>query len=143
MWPFKPKEPIYLAVEPSETGCEVECEKQQKTQRRTIASWTHVLTICFIGAFCLIVGFALGELIQDNGFLARFRASSTKSAKCSSPTIRKEWRSLSALEKESYLTAVKCLTTKQSKLSKVKGDTLYNDFPYLHTTIGGYCEYRK
>jgi hypothetical protein len=143
MWPSKPKESTYLPVETSESGSEVEYGKELKTKRRHILSWTHLLMMCLFGALGLIVGFVLGELVQDKGFIARLRASSTQFSKCSSPTIRKEWRSLSAIEKEDYLTAVKCLTIKQSKLSKVKGDTLYNDFPYLHTTIGGYCEYRE
>jgi hypothetical protein len=143
MWLFKPKESTYLAVESSETGSELEYGKEPKAEQRRVSPWTHLVTLFFVGALCLIVGFICGELIQDNGLIAQFRATATKFSKCSSPKIRKEWRSLSAMEKEDYVTAVQCLTTKQSKLSKVKGDTLYNDFPYLHTTIGGYCKYKE
>jgi hypothetical protein len=143
MWPFKPNETAYLAVESSDTGSEVGHKKEQKTRRKNIASWTQLLTLCVVGALCLFIGFAFGELIKSNVFLARLRATSTKYSKCSNPTTRKEWRSLSELEKGDYITAVKCMTVTQSKLSEVKGDTLYNDFPYLHTTVGGYGRYRE
>jgi hypothetical protein len=143
MWPFKPNETAYLAVESSETGSEVDHEKDQRPRRKHIASWKQLFTLCVVGALCLVIGFAFSELIQSNVFLARLRATSTKSAKCSNPAFRKEWRSLSELEKGDYINAVKCMTVMQSKLSKVKGDTLYNDFPYLHTTVGGYGEYRE
>lgn len=141
MWPFKPKETTYLAVESSESSSELEFGKTRKLQKQNISLYTYLLTAFFAGALCLILGFVGGQFIQDNGLVSKLRTNSQiQPTSCRSITTRKEWRSLSTAEKEDYVTAVQCLTTKQSKLSIEKGDTLYNDFPYLHTTIGGYCE---
>jgi hypothetical protein len=49
---------------------------------------------------------------------------------CQQPSTRREWRTLNEIEKTDYLTAVKCLATKPSKLQN-KG-TLYDDFPWVH-----------
>ena len=141
MWSFKSKESSYLKVESSESGSELEYDKKRNLQQRNVSLRTYLATVGLIGILCLIVGFAWGEFIQDNGLLAKLRATSTRPSKCIDPVTRKEWRSLSAAEKRDYISAVQCLTTKQSKLSKEEGDTLYNDFPYIHTTIGGYCEH--
>jgi hypothetical protein len=140
MW-FKSKESSYLRVESSESGSELESDKERNLQQRNVSLWTYLATVGLIGILCLIVGFACGEFIQDNGLLARLRATSKNPSQCLDPVTRKEWRSLSTDEKQDYISAVQCLTTKQSKLSKGEGDTLYNDFPYVHTTIGGYCEH--
>jgi len=141
MWPIKSKTSTYQAVEASESGSELEYEQLRKFHRRSVPLRTHLLILFFLSSVCLTVGFICGEYIQDNGLIAKFKATSTKSSKCRNPEMRKEWRSLSISEKLEYINAVQCLTSKQSKLSSQPGDTLYNDFPYLHTTIGGYCEY--
>lgn len=49
---------------------------------------------------------------------------------CQRPTIRREWRTLSEPEKLNYITAVKCLATKPSKLRNT--GTLYDDFAWVH-----------
>jgi tyrosinase len=49
---------------------------------------------------------------------------------CVNPTIRREWRTLSASEKTTYITAVQCLTTKPSRVRN--NGTLYDDFPWVH-----------
>ncbi|KAH8596220.1 hypothetical protein B0O99DRAFT_571195 [Bisporella sp. PMI_857] len=135
MWPLKSDQSSYLPVE-SESGSEFKCEKQRNRRARIISVNISVFTVVFIVAICLTLGFASGAgLVWRNRLTTNFRATQTK---CSSLRIRREWRSLSISEKEEYITSVKCLTTKQSKLSKKAGDSLYNDFPYLHATIGGY-----
>ena len=49
---------------------------------------------------------------------------------CQRPTTRREWRTLSEPEKVNYVTAVKCLATKPSKLRNT--GTLYDDFAWVH-----------
>ena len=56
---------------------------------------------------------------------------------CTNPTTRREWRSLSRVEKHDYLDAVQCLRKTNSRLGM--NQTLYDDFPWIHTQIGGYC----
>jgi len=59
------------------------------------------------------------------------RAASTKPvAVCAQPSLRQEWRTLSDPEKDSYIEAVQCLSTKPSM--SVTNDTLYDDFPRVH-----------
>ncbi|KAI1804823.1 Di-copper centre-containing protein [Daldinia bambusicola] len=52
---------------------------------------------------------------------------------CENPAVRKEWRTLSTDERNSYISAVKCLTTKPSTLGL--NTTLYDDFPYVHNAL--------
>ncbi|KXJ87917.1 hypothetical protein Micbo1qcDRAFT_178566 [Microdochium bolleyi] len=62
---------------------------------------------------------------------------SVNSAACVSPTKRVEWRELSAADQEGYIAAVKCLTTKPSRIGLEKS-TLYDDFPYVHFQLSNY-----
>lgn len=57
------------------------------------------------------------------------------STSCTNPGQRREWRSLSTAEQEEYISAVKCLTTKPSRLNLTT--TLYDDFPYVHNELNG------
>lgn len=54
-------------------------------------------------------------------------------AACTNPEQRREWRSLSTAEQEEYISAVKCLATKPSRLNLTT--TLYDDFPYVHNEL--------
>ena len=137
MWLTKLPESRYLPVKSSESGGGPEYAEKNQIHQRHI-SWWHLLTLCVISTLFLLVGIVLRPLLQHTTITRN--TITTQNSKCSNPTIRKEWRSLSQAEKAGYIAGVKCLTTKQSKLSLVDGDTLYNDFPYVHTTIGGYCE---
>lgn len=56
---------------------------------------------------------------------------------CAQPTTRWEWRSLSKPEKKQYIKAVQCLKAHPSRLGL--NHTLYDDFPWVHYKIGGYC----
>lgn len=53
---------------------------------------------------------------------------------CHEPVVRKEWRTLSDVQKQEYLDAVLCLKTKPSRLGQ--NHSLYDDFPYLHSRSG-------
>lgn len=54
-------------------------------------------------------------------------------ASCTNPGQRREWRTLSTAEQEEYISAVKCLATKPSRLNLTT--TLYDDFPYVHNEL--------
>lgn len=60
--------------------------------------------------------------------------SALSSTQCQNPSIRREWRTLSTSEKLDYLDAVVCLTKTPSVLGL--NQTLFDDFPFIHTTIG-------
>jgi hypothetical protein len=53
---------------------------------------------------------------------------------CTNPPLRREWRQLSSNEKKNYIAAVKCFQTSPSRLNA--NDTLYDDFPRVHSQIG-------
>ncbi|CAG8954725.1 hypothetical protein HYFRA_00004648 [Hymenoscyphus fraxineus] len=53
--------------------------------------------------------------------------------KCENPVVRKEWNKLSPEERDSYIKAVSCLTTKPSKIKLPT--TLYDDFTWIHQQI--------
>lgn len=59
-----------------------------------------------------------------------FRGIQTVSV-CEKPPVRREWRSLSQVEKSDYIMAVQCLRTIPSKLNS--GNMLYDDFPRVHS----------
>jgi hypothetical protein len=58
---------------------------------------------------------------------------------CGEPTVRREWRTLSSLERLEYLRAVKCLSQIPSS---VCNGTLHDEFAYIHRKIGDYCTQR-
>ncbi|KAK7692790.1 hypothetical protein QCA50_004423 [Cerrena zonata] len=71
----------------------------------------------------------------------------TYAAQCIKPSVRKEWRSLSMLEKTKWIQAVKCLTTfphtdalkpsvNPSDIPPVNtSSTYYDDFVYIHMDL--------
>ncbi|KAK1751256.1 hypothetical protein QBC47DRAFT_405960 [Echria macrotheca] len=52
---------------------------------------------------------------------------------CTTPKLRKEWSKATQSERTSYINAVKCLTTKPSKLGL--SHRLYDDFVWVHATL--------
>lgn len=80
------------------------------------------------------MGIAFGFLAQDQVLLARQRSTSSTSADCREPVVRKEWRSFSHHEKLHYIEAVQCLAKKPSRIRE--NGTLYDDFPYVHVRFG-------
>jgi hypothetical protein len=53
-------------------------------------------------------------------------------------STRREWRTLTLLERHEYLDAVRCLKTRPSRLGL--NHTLYDDFPWIHYHVGEYGE---
>jgi hypothetical protein len=58
---------------------------------------------------------------------------------CTQIHTRREWRTLNVEEKKAYTDAVRCLKTKDSRLDL--NQTLYDDFPWIHSRIGSYGTY--
>jgi hypothetical protein len=55
-------------------------------------------------------------------------------ARCQNPSIRHEWRTLSTDEKRAYIDAVVCLTKTPSIVGR--NQTLFDDFPWIHSNLG-------
>lgn len=66
---------------------------------------------------------------------------SVKLHSCKDLTLRREWRSFSLAEKHDYTRAVKCLSTSPSP--RYDKNTVYDDFPLVHSTFSNISEYLK
>lgn len=91
----------------------------------SLALWVAVLFI--------VLGLGGGILIKQN-----IGSKSMAPMSCTNPVIRREWRDLSDVEKSEYIDAVQCLRSLPSRLGL--NQTLYDDFPYVHSRNGEACE---
>ncbi|KAE9379512.1 Di-copper centre-containing protein, partial [Stipitochalara longipes BDJ] len=55
---------------------------------------------------------------------------------CKKPVTRHEWREQTPEEMANYVSAVRCLSTKPSRLHPNDNDTLYDDFAFVHVRLG-------
>lgn len=144
MWPFKSQqrssECVYLPlVDGSENG--FESDKLEDGQSSDPYSRRYCTAIVYfsIVTITLATGFIAGFFMERRGILYFTEAiSSTHSSHtlCHNPDTRREWRSLGLDQKHEYLEAVQCLRHIPSALNP--NMSLYDDFPYLHNTIGDY-----
>jgi len=88
-----------------------------------------VLLITLIVLTCFLLSGQIFSWIQP-----KFGGSAST---CTSPSIRREWRSLSRVEKLRYIDAVQCLRERPSRLDL--NQSLYDDFPYVHRNVGDQC----
>ena len=119
------------------------CDKAEESSL-SVRSWKRWRILsstswCSIVAFCLIF-FTYGTMLE----IGRSRKSDqpfelqVHVLQCKDPTIRREWRSLARSEKTEYIKAVNCLRALPSRLGF--NQTLYDDFPLIHSQNGNYCE---
>ncbi|KAH9904286.1 hypothetical protein F4778DRAFT_731979 [Xylariomycetidae sp. FL2044] len=81
-------------------------------------SLTRVVALSALGFFSLTTGTPIRGQRQ---------------AACTEPAVREEWRTLSDDIKAEYISAVKCLATKPSRLGL--DSSLYDDFPWVHSQL--------
>ena len=100
-----------------------------------------LMTMPFIIISCLGLGFVGGWLFNIETITFRNQSLSEHSpVGCPDPSSRREWRSLSRSEKHHYIEAIQCLRTAPSRLGL--NQTLYDDFPWVHSRVGQYCMLR-
>lgn len=99
-------------------------------RRPRILHW--LLAFC-LAVLCLVLGSGGGILIKQS-----IDFKSLASTACTNPVIRREWRDLSDAEKSDYIEAVQCLRRSPSRLGL--NQTLYDDFPYVHSRNGEACK---
>ena len=90
------------------------------TQRKN-----KLLSTPLIVALCLAVGFVYGVIWRYPSFSSRL---------CKDVSIRREWRTLSKVEKKDYIDSVQCLRETPSMLGL--NQSLYDDFPWAHRRAG-------
>ncbi|KAF5016921.1 hypothetical protein F66182_11242, partial [Fusarium sp. NRRL 66182] len=59
--------------------------------------------------------------------------SPSSESSCQTPTLRREWRTLSLNARQKYVAAVQCLTRRPSRLGL--NTTRYDDFVYSHLAV--------
>lgn len=116
----------YKPVPISETDVEKHLETVPTTQNPTI----HFRPPSLPSLLLAILVFSTTYL----AILLVWPSSTAKPLPCNHIATRREWRTLSLAEKESYIKAVKCLKTRPSKLEL--NQTLYDDFPWVHSRVG-------
>ena len=93
----------------------------------------HSLMVLWTALSCLAVGIACAV-----AFSVIVRHDPKAHTACENPPHRLEWRTLTAQQKQNYLAAVLCLKEIPSRLGM--NHSLWDDFPWVHALIGGYCE---
>ena len=97
-----------------------------------------VFVLCTLGLFSFVVILAHLTAIEKALFFKIVPALPGKpQGSCAHPSIRREWRSLNQTEQLQYIAAVQCLRDQPSQLGM--NQTLYDDFPWIHSRIGNYC----
>lgn len=87
-------------------------------------------------SWIVALAFISGLSLAGSGLYAAEHFSNAKTSTtnptvmgCTSPTVRREWRTLTSEAKDSYISAVKCLATRPAQ---VANGTAYDDFPFVH-----------
>jgi len=109
---------------------------QHALNRQKLKSKRRLVFIILTSLICLATSFTSGILL-NRWIASGSRSRSVAVSTCNRPQFRREWRSLSHLEKRSYIQAVQCLKKTPSRLGL--NQSLYDDFPYVHFRVGGYC----
>ena len=133
---FKPKT-SYNSVEDGEYEEELKLGGDHKSRLSRVTIESGPCSILIL-AMLLISSIVSTWILFFNLRLSPQHDMTTTASKgspwvCQQPTIRREWRRLSEPEQLHYITAVKCLATKPSKLRN--NGTLYDDFPWVHKEL--------
>lgn len=116
-----------VSIEESIQGDDLQSDRKRRRK------WIRLVFGICIGTAGLVLGFICGRLFAPSKAtgLPRYTEIGTSGDNaCASPPVRREWRSLSTIEKDRYIDAVLCLTTRPSRLGM--SHSLYDDFAYVH-----------
>ena len=116
-------------------------EKDVENRKHTVDSVTrsqflHLSLVLLTALLCIVLGISGGLLVKQK--IDTNDNRSWTATNCTHPIIRREWRSLSDADKSDYIAAVQCLRDSPSRLGL--NQTLYDDFPYIHSRNGEACE---
>lgn len=125
---------VYAPAEDLESDDGKAHDNPQPLMNKAHRSRILLLSLAFCVAFlCLALGFGGGILVKQ-----KIDHKALASTTCTDPVIRREWRDLRDTEKSDYIEAVQCLRSSSSRLGL--NQTLYDDFPYVHSRNGEACE---
>ena len=127
-----PNHPLLSADETSLneiTKTSYACPKNSRQQRALLIFVTSLAVICLGTAIFTILLLYRGFPIDTVNLNA-----SKSTAACPDPGWRREWRSLSKVEKQNYISSVQCLMKSPSVVGL--NQSLYDDFPWIHNHVG-------
>ncbi|KJX99738.1 tyrosinase tyrosinase: common central domain protein [Zymoseptoria brevis] len=116
-------------------------EHQHEPETRTVRTdtaaqrWTHWQKLAI---FLVIFGLVSLE-VWEHAIPSHPSHRSLSQSPCQSIAIRREWRALTADERDDFVRSVKCLSTVPSRW--MHNGTVYDDFAYLHGSIGKWCHH--
>jgi hypothetical protein len=138
MFPFgKASQQQYNHIPDSESGTSL--IEKHPTPPATKQSWlTNFKLVGVLCAFIITIGisFSLGYSAAANpksDSTTISGGSQKQSTKCTNPSLRREWRTLSSVEKKEYLDAVQCFIDTPSMMGM--NGTLYDDFSWTHQLV--------
>ena len=117
---------------------DIDDDKDDEKPQQMVNSAHRLRVLCLalvlcVAFCCIVLGFGGGFLLKS-----KIDSQAMASIACREPVIRREWRALSDGEKSDYIAAVQCLRSSPSRLGL--NQTLYDDFPYVHSRNGEACE---
>jgi hypothetical protein len=118
---------------------EVECEEESEPAQLT-QSWMSLgeeRSRKISQPRCIFTLFALSFLCFCGLGISWMRGFKQDHS-CKNPIQRREWRTLSADEKNGYVAAVQCLGNQHSRLGL--NHSLYDDFVWVHSRMGNFCK---
>ena len=120
----------------SEVDSNSDIERDENWQRRLrCQKGILFLLILIVSLLSLIGGFMIRIYLE--GRKISVYSQNLPSRMCESVSTRREWRSLSTVEKKEYIDGVQCLRDTPSMLGL--NQSLYDDFPWVHSRIGESC----
>jgi hypothetical protein len=123
----------YQLVDGSDSHTDLDADETSEINSKggSAITWSSRVSVALLILLSLMLG-GLGVAVICNHQLQTFTTSSV--AICKDPVTRHEWRSLGSDEKREYIAAVQCLKETPSRLGL--NQSLYDDFPYIHSTVG-------
>ena len=140
MWPFKSEDHGYKAVANDESEdsdvkeARETCQKQQKRSRYRLV--VAAIVSLLLGVFVAAVVIAPYHDIPASPDVGTDEGRKHQIQHDEHCGHRREWRTLSPIEQQEYISAVLCLRTQPSVLASESNKTAYDDFPWIHSHVG-------
>ncbi len=122
-WLQSTSEPKYAVLENSRSASDEQSRHASSRIKWSLAILSSFTTVGLIAVFFLV---------------AKVDLVSPVSNFCTDPPIRREWRSLTAKERDDFVQAIKCIAGTQSFWKPNR--TIYDDIAILHGGVGNLCE---
>lgn len=113
-------------------------QPKKKSAMRRAGSFVFYCILLLIGALAVFKAWDFVVTLEDTLEALEMDGGARQPAKCTTPSIRRSWTTLSDGEKLEYINAVNCLATRPSYINS--NSTVYDDFSYMHILHGNMSE---